>query len=411
MSITETEPFFKINVMAPEALSDPQAYLAELREYEPVFWDARYRSWVVTSYRHATAALRDERFSSDRIEPYIRKKLSGPDTDPLVLHAFEVLSGWLVFKEEPAHMRLRGLCSQAFTPPSIAQLRSRVESLCAELLADIPDVGEFDLVQKVATPVPSIIMAEMMGVPVEDRVNFEHWTAQVAPLVSTALDDPTRHEGITQGMGSLVTYFRGLIEHYRKAPEDNLISALISARDDDDILSEAELIATCTLFLFGGHETTANFIANSVLALLRHPDQLALLRDDKVDMKNALEELLRFDGPAKTVVRLAREDFDFGGRQIKQGQRVFVMLSVANRDPKAFEDPNDLRLDRGSVRHIGFGFGGHFCLGAPLARLEAGIAIPQIVKRFPELRLAPKALKWRVLLGVRGLRELYLIAG
>ena len=400
-----------IDLMGPDALADPAAYFATLRATQPVFWDRRYRSWVITSYRHTAEALRDERFSSDRIDPYIRKRLAGPDTDPLVRQAFEVLSGWMVFKEEPAHNRLRRLCNQAFTPKSIDALRTRATSLTEELLDAIPSPGEFDLIETVAAPLPSIIIAEMLGVPIEDRAEFEQWTAKVSPLVSTGLDDPTRYGSVAAGMDSLVHYFRTLVARYEAQPADNLISALIRAREENDALSDAELIATCTLMLFGGHETTANFIANSVLALLRHPDQLAAVRAGTVDMKAALDEFMRYDGPGKSVVRVAREDFEFHGQQIKAGQRVFLILSVANRDPEAFAEADRLRLDRGLVRHVGFGLGTHFCLGAPLAKLEAGVAIPAIVKRFPKLEVVPGPLKWLPFLGTRGLRELRLSTG
>ena len=400
-----------IDLMGPDALADPSAYFATLRATQPVFWDRRYRSWVITSYRHTAEALRDERFSSDRIDPYIRKRLAGPDTDPLVRQAFEVLSGWMVFKEEPAHNRLRRLCNQAFTPKSIDALRTRATSLTEELLDAIPSPGEFDLIETVAAPLPSIIIAEMLGVPIEDRAEFEQWTAKVSPLVSTGLDDPTRYGSVAAGMDSLVHYFRTLVARYEAQPADNLISALIRAREENDALSDAELIATCTLMLFGGHETTANFIANSVLALLRHPDQLAAVRAGTVDMKAALDEFMRYDGPGKSVVRVARDDFEFHGQHIKAGQRVFLILSVANRDPEAFAEADRLRLDRGLVRHVGFGLGTHFCLGAPLAKLEAGVAIPAIVKRFPKLELVPGPLKWLPFLGTRGLRELRLSTG
>ena len=411
MSDTIAATEYDIDLMSEAGLADPSAYFGELRATRPVFWDRRYRSWIVTSYQHVCEALRDERFSSDRIDPYIRKRLSGPETDPLVRQAFEVLSGWMVFKEEPAHNRLRRLCGQAFTPKSIEALRARATSLTEELLDAITVPSEFDLIASVAAPLPSIIIAEMLGVPIEDRAEFEQWTAKVSPLVSTGLDDPTRYGSVADGMDSLVKYFRQLVTRYEAEPADNLISALIRAREQDDALSDAELIATCTLMLFGGHETTANFIANGVLALLRHPDQLSLIREDKVDIKSVLDEFMRYDGPGKTVVRVAREDFEFHGQQIKAGQRVFLILSVANRDPKAFEDADKLRLDRGVVRHVGFGLGTHFCLGAPLAKLETGIAIPAIVKRFPKLVLAPGPLKWLPFLGTRGLRELRLLTG
>ncbi len=411
MAATIAASEYDIDLMSEAGLADPSAYFGELRATRPVFWDRRYRSWIVTSYELVSEALRDERFSSDRIDPYIRKRLSGPDTEPLVRQAFEVLSGWMVFKEEPAHNRLRRLCGQAFTPKSIEALRARAASLTEELLDAISVPSEFDLIASVAAPLPSIIIAEMLGVPIEDRAEFEQWTAKVSPLVSTGLDDPSRYGSVADGMDALVKYFRQLVTRYEAEPADNLISALIRAREQDDALSDAELIATCTLMLFGGHETTANFIANGVLALLRHPDQLALIREHKVDIKNVLDEFMRYDGPGKTVVRVAREDFEFHGQPIKTGQRVFLILSVANRDPKAFEDADQLRFDRGVVRHVGFGLGTHFCLGAPLAKLETGIAIPAIVKRFPKLVLAPGPLKWLPFLGTRGLRELRLLTG
>ena len=411
MSDTIAATAYDIDLMSEAGLADPSAYFGELRATRPVLWDRRYRSWIVTSYQHISEALRDERFSSDRIDPYIRKRLSGADTDPLVRQAFEVLSGWMVFKEEPAHTRLRRLCGQAFTPKSIEALRARATSLTEELLDAIAVPSEFDLLASVAAPLPSIIIAEMLGVPIADRAEFEQWTAKVSPLVSTGLDDPTRYGSVADGMDSLVKYFRQLVTRYEAEPADNLISALIRAREQDDALSDAELIATCTLMLFGGHETTANFVANGVLALLRHPDQMALIRADKVEMKAVLDEFMRYDGPGKTVVRVAREDFEFHGQQIKAGQRVFLILSVANRDPLAFADADKLRLDRGVVRHLGFGLGTHFCLGVPLAKLEAGIAIPAIVKRFAKLELAPAPLKWLPFLGTRGLRELRLLTG
>ena len=411
MSDTIAATAYDIDLMSEAGLADPSAYFGELRATRPVLWDRRYRSWIVTSYQHVSAALRDERFSSDRIDPYIRKRLSGADTDPLVRQAFEVLSGWMVFKEEPAHNRLRRLCGQAFTPKSIEALRARATSLTEELLDAIAVPSEFDLLASVAAPLPSIIIAEMLGVPIADRAEFEQWTAKVSPLVSTGLDDPTRYGSVADGMDALVKYFRQLVTRYEAEPADNLISALIRAREQDDALSDAELIATCTLMLFGGHETTANFIANGVLALLRHPDQMALIRQDKVEMKAVLDEFMRYDGPGKTVVRVAREDFEFHGQQIRAGQRVFLILSVANRDPLAFADADKLRLDRGVVRHLGFGLGTHFCLGVPLAKLEAGIAIPAIVKRFAKLELAPAPLKWLPFLGTRGLRELRLLTG
>ncbi len=395
-----------IDIMGEEAIRDPAGYFAPWRESEPVVWAPRCRSWLILNHAHISVALRDPRFSSDRISPFIRRKLSGEGVDPLVRQSFDVLAGWLVFKDGADHARLRGLLSKAFTAKAVASMRERVERLTAELIAAAPQDGVFDLVEQIAVPLPSIVIAEMLGVPTIDRDRFRHWSEMVAPVVSAGLDDPGRYESAAIGMDALVKYFLGLIERYEREPADNLISSLIRARDEDDSLSHAELIATCTLILFGGHETTANLIANSVLALLNHPREMAALRSGAVEPQKAVEEFLRFDGPGKAVVRVVSEDMEFAGKEMKAGQRVFLVLASANHDRQVFTDPDVLRLDREMGRHMAFGWGGHFCMGAPLARLEAAIALPAIVKAFPHLVLDSKPLAWQQVFLTRGLIEL-----
>lgn len=395
-----------IDIMSAEAIADPYSYFAPWRDTQPVVWAPRVRSWLVLSHAHVTAALRDPRFSSDRISPYIRRKLSGDDVDPLVRQAFEVLADWLVFKEGADHTRLRGLLAKAFTAKAVAAIRERVQTVTAELIAAAPRDAEFDLLEAIARPLPSIVIAEMLGVPPADRDRFQHWSELVATVVSAGLDDPGRYKRAGEGMQALVAYFRALIARYEKEPADNLISALIQARDDHEAVSEAELVATCTLILFGGHETTANLIGNSVLALLRHPEQLALLRAGDVDPQKAVEEFLRYDGPGRAVVRLVGEDMEFAGQQMKAGQRVFLVLAAANHDPQVYPDPDRLALGREQGRHIAFGIGRHICMGAPLARLEASIAIPEIVKAFPKLSLATPNPKHQQVFLTRGLQSL-----
>lgn len=400
-----------INIVGPEAISDPQSFFGRLRDSQPIFWDETYRSWLITSHRHISALVRDPRLSSDRINPFIHKKLSGPDVDPLMRQAFDILAGWMVFQDDPGHARLRVLVNKAFTAKSVSLLRDRCVTLCDELLDRVPLDREFDLMEAVIAPLPSVIIAERLGVPVTDRERFESWTRQVAPLVSGGLDDPRRYEGVAEGMDALVRYFRGLMLRYSAAPEDNLITDLLRARENDDSLSEAEIIATCTLVLFGGHETTANFIANSLVALLRHPQECTALREGKVDPSVAIEELLRFDGPGKAITRVVKEDFTYEGFNFDAGDRVFLILAAANRDPEVFEDPNTLRLNRdGSRRHIAFGYGAHFCMGAQLARLEASIAVPAIIRRLPQMRLADRPLEWIPVLLTRGQHALHVHA-
>jgi cytochrome P450 len=402
----------EIDLVGKDAIRDPHTYFSALRDQAPVCWDARHRSWVITGHREVTTALRDPRFSSERISPFIRAKLSGPDTDPLMRQAFDVLAGWMVFKDAPHHMRLRNLVNKAFTARSVEVLRTHIEEIADRLIDHVPAQGRFDLIEDVAAPLPSIIIAELLGVPVEDRTRFESWTRKVAPLVSGGLDDPTRYDGVAEGMDCLLNYFKGLVRHYEAQPADNLITQLIRARDQDDRLSEAEMLATCTLILFGGHETTANLIATAVRQLLLHPDQFALMRDRQVDDNLAIEECLRFDGPAKALTRVLLEDLEFEGQAMKAGQRVFLILASANRDPKAFDDPDTFRLDRNlAQRHIAFGYGPHFCMGAMLARLEGSILIPKIVRRLPDIRLADPEPDWMPVLLTRGMKSLFLERG
>lgn len=394
------------NMLSPDAIRDPYGYFGRLRDVQPVMWNPRYRSWVITSHRHVHAALRDERFSSERIAPYIETKLAAPETDPAVRRAFEVLADWLVFKDAPAHTRLRTLVSKAFTPPSVAVMQARIEQLSDELLADLPTSGEFDLLSRFALPLPSIAISEMLGVPAEDRATFRAWAEDISPIASAGLDDPDRYARAATAMAALSEYFADLIRRYEQEPGDNLISALIAARDADGTLSQAEVVATCTLLLFAGHETTANLIANAVLALSEHPAQEAALRNGQVPFRTAIEEFLRYDGPGKAAVRVLADDVELDGQTLRAGQRAFLILASANRDPAVFEDPDRLRLDRSHNSHVAFGFGPHFCLGAALARMEAAIAIPKILDRFPALTIDRSALRWHPVLLARGLEQL-----
>lgn len=401
----------QINIICDEAISSPAKYFGALREETPVIWDENSKSWLITSYQAITDALQNEAFSSDRIVPYIQKKLSGADVDPLTRQAFDVLAKWLVFQDNPEHARLRALVNKAFTARSVSRLRDRVESLCESLMENVPAKGEFDLMATVAAPLPSIIIAELLGVPVEDRERFEGWTALVAPLVSGGFQTPERYDRVAKGMDELLTYFRCLVEHYKKHPAENLITELITAREADDALSEIELLATCTLILFGGHETTANLIGNAILALLNAPDQFQALYEGRVTGNETIEECLRYTGPSKAVTRVMKTDLEFYGRNLKKGDRVFMIIAAGNRDPSVFDEAEQLKLDRTfPKRHLSFGSGVHFCMGAQLARLEASIAVPMIVKRFPNLARTDKPLHWMPVLLTYGQSALYLRA-
>ncbi|GAA5161678.1 biotin biosynthesis cytochrome P450 [Pseudonocardia eucalypti] len=399
-----------VNILGPEALRDPYGYFAPIRAEHPVLWDARYKTWLLTSHEMVTAALRDQRFSSDRIVPFIRAKLSGPDTDPLIYQAFDLLRNWMVFQDEPGHRRMRTLVVKAFTLRAVTRMEEEVRSISHDLLREIDPASEFDLIEKFAYPLPAMVIARMLGVPERDQDRFRAWSDDIGALVSGGLDDPGRYHRSAAAIAEMIEFFRDLMRHYAAHPAENLISDLIAAREADDSLSEAEAIATCTLLLFGGHETTANLIANSMLGLIRHPDQLAALRAGTVPIKGAVEEFLRYDGPGKAVVRVLAEDAEYGGQRMRKGQRVFLVLASANHDPSVFDRPDVLRLDRDTKAHMAFGGGGHFCLGAALARLEAAVALPILVDALPGIRLAGRELRWQPVFLTRGLRELWVTA-
>lgn len=398
-------------ILSPAAVADPYPFFARLRESDPVCWDERYRSWFITSYAENEFAVRDVRFSSDRITPVIEKERRRADPDRGLIETLEQLDGWMVFRDPPEHLRLRRLVAGAFTPRMVAGMREQVVAVTEELLdAAELDVaatdGTVDLLRAVAYPLPAIVIAGMLGVPPEDRDQFKEWSDDISALVFGGMEDPSRHERARTGMSQLVTYVRTLLERARREPRDDLATALVQAHDEDGALSEAEVVATCVNILFGGHETTTNLIANGVLALLRHPEQARLLRADPGLAPSAVEEVLRYDGPAKAVVRVAAEDLDLLGRRISAGDRVFLLPAAANRDPAVFERPDELDITRHPNPHLGFGAGMHYCLGASLARLEGAVAIPRILERFPQLRLTDQPLTWKPVLLTRGLDTL-----
>lgn len=402
-------------ILSSEAVADPYTFFAKLRANDPVSWSDRYRSWFLTRYDDNAAALKDPRFSSDRISPVIARERARERPDLDMIETFELLNGWLVFRDPPEHTRMRRLVHKAFTPRIISAMRQEVVRVTGELLdaaqTSIRADGTFDLLRAVAYPLPAIVIAGMIGVPPEDRDRFKTWSDDISALVFGGLEDDNRHERARNGMGELVAYITELVERVREQPRDDLASELVRARDVDEALSESEVVATCVNLLFGGHETTTNLIANGVLALLRHPEQAELLANTPPDRSDPLvrtmvEEMLRYDGPAKAVARVAAEDVDLRGVTIAAGDRVFLFPSAANRDPEAFQGPDDLDITRTENPHLGFGMGIHYCLGASLARLEASIAIPTILSRFPGLQLGTDQLSWNAVLLTRGLTEL-----
>ncbi len=364
--------------LLPLLQRDPYPFYEQLRRSGPVVWAPSLERWLVTGHPEVVEVLRDERFSADR------RKWRG--FEPVVEPGREGARSMLVV-DPPDHTRLRTLVQKAFTPRVVERLRPRIEALVKEALDEAEARGSMDLVADLAYPLPVTVIAELLGVPVEDRSAFRRWSdALVGALYPVALTD--RRSAVLAARDALHAYLERVVSERRAAPRDDLISRLVEAEEQGDRLSGPELLAMGVLLLVAGHETTVNLIGNGINALLAHPDQLARLRDEPELIEPAVEELLRYDSPVQLTGRVALEELELGGRRVEPGQMLMLLLGAANRDPRVFAEPERLDLGRDPNPHLAFGRGIHFCLGAPLARLEGQIAIRELVRRFPTLRLA-----------------------
>jgi cytochrome P450 len=386
----------------PEVIADPYPMYRELRERDPVHWSDRLRGWVLTRYPDVRAMLHDKRMSSDRITPFLAR-LSAPLRDGLADVA-DVLGAYMNFSDPPSHTRMRALVGKAFTSRSIGGLEPRITAMVDQLLDRPRD--EIDLIADLAAPLPLMVIGEMLGVPPADHDRLRRWSHNVAALIGGALATKDKLPRAMQSLREILEYFRPLIADRRARPHDDLLGLLVSASERGDALAEHELLATCILLLGAGHETTTNLIGNGMLALLRHPAQLAKLAGDPGLIETAVEELLRYDSPNQNQGRVASEDVELGGRVIRRGDIVHCMVNAANRDPEVFERPDELDITRADNRHVSFGHGIHFCIGAPLARLETRIAITGLLARYPRLRLARDTLVWSDSLTFRGVKAL-----
>jgi cytochrome P450 len=382
-------------LLDPLAISDPHRVYRELREHAPITWLPEHRAWFVATHAGVDAAFRDQRLSSDRLTP-LEARLP-PETQRLLGDTFDLLRGWMVFHDPPGHERLRGPVRRAFTPKSVDALRAPIAQIVDEHLDDIEEqlrAGDtVDLISAFAFPIPAIVIAELLGVPPSDRDEFKTWSDQLAAIVFGASNRADQAATAAAGSARFAEYFSTLIGRYRRAPADNLVSALIEAADvADPPLPATELVGACTLLLFGGHETTTNLIGNTVVSLLLDRAVFDDFRARPDRQPAALEELHRYDGSSKVMVRIAAVDHDRDGVEMSAGDTVFLGIASANRDPDVFTEPDTIRLDRANAhRHLGYGHGIHFCLGAPLARVETHIAIGRLLDRLPSMELAVDA--------------------
>jgi cytochrome P450 len=393
-----------LDLRDPALRADPYPLFRRLQREAPVHRSERLRGWVLTRYADVRVALNDPRLSADRITPFA-DHLSGAERAPVAEFA-RALGLWAVFRDPPDHTRLRAAMNRAFVPGAVARLGPAIEKLVGDLIDRVVARGSMDLIGDFAYPLPVAVIGHLLGVPAEDFWRLKSWSDDLAMVVGSAQSSPDKHVRAARGWHAMRAYFGALIAARRAAPSRDALGDMIRARDADAQLDEEELIANTVLLLFAGHETTTHLIANGMLALLRHPDQLARLRREPELIESAVEELLRYDGPVQALTRIAREAVVIGGQSIRAGERLVLVLNAANRDPEQFAEPDRLLLDREPNRHVAFGYGIHFCLGAPLARLEAKLALPRLIARLPELAVATPRPEWLDSLVLRGMHRL-----
>ena len=390
-----------VRLLEPDVLANPYPLYHKLRSEDPVHWDRFLHTWVVTRYSDVLNVLHS--FSADRTptpEQLTAMGLSG--LNPIA----KVMVKQMLFMDAPAHTRLRGLASVAFTPQRVGVLRGHIQEIADHLLDRAQTRGKMDIIADFAAPMPAIVTAEMLGVPTEDHVDLKKWSADFAEMLGNFQHNPDRIPRVLESTNNLTTYFRGAISKMREHPREGLIHSFMTAELNGDRLTEEEIIANCIVTMVGGQETTTNLIGNGLLTLMRNPEQLAQLRDNPSLIPSAVEELLRYESPSQHTGRIARQDVQVGSKQIRKGQAVMAIMAAANRDPERFSEPDRLILDRSDNKHLAFGWSSHFCFGAPLARMEGQIAFETILRRLPNLEIVPGSLTWRDNSGLRGLTAL-----
>ena len=386
----------------PGTLADPFPLYRRMQDEDPAHWSAQLRAWVLTRYDDVKAACLDLGLSSDRLSPFFA---ASPEAARMAaLQA--CLTRWMVFRDPPDHTRLRRLAAKVFNVRSIQALKPGIESTTHWLLERIGERERFDFFAEFAGPLPALVIMDMLGVPREELGVLKALSDEMALFIGSARDARGKYDRAEQATREMTEFFRALVVKRRAQPATDLLSALVHLEDDGERLSEEELVAMCVLLLFAGHETTAHHIANGLQALLRFPEELERLRKDPSMAPAAVEELLRYDGPIGAQVRIVQAERELHGRKLRSGDRVFLMMNAANRDPRAFPDPDRLDLRRHGVPHLTFGFGVHICLGFPLARLEGQVALPAVLARWRHIEIAGEPLQWIDSMVLRGVQSL-----
>jgi len=383
---------------------NPYPLYHAMRRQAPIYWSGAWGCWLLTRYEDITWTLQDYQTFTSLGRLTASMELPEPlweKVEPLVRH----YSQGLINVDPPDHTRMRKLVHMAFTPRAIRKMRTYIEGIVERLIDEQIERGEMDVIWDFSYPLPVTVIAEMMGIPVEDHPKFKRWSGEIVAFMATPKPTP---EILLKSQDSLLAmqqYFRDIYAKRRQEPADDLITALVRAELEGDKLTEEEMVSSCVTILIGGHETTTYLIANGMYALLQHPDQLRLLRDNPDLDASATEEFLRYEGPFQRNRRIATRDVMIGDMMIKKDQLIMQFLGAANHDPSQFDNPDALDLRRSPNKHLAFGYGPHFCLGAPLARLEAPVAIRALLKKLRNIRLAHGDLEWNSAL-FRGLKSL-----
>ncbi|MHC5854821.1 cytochrome P450 [Nostoc sp.] len=392
----------RYNLTAPEVFANPYPTYRRILQQEPVYWNDFLGGWYLMRYQDVAFAMQDKRISAKR--PPISKlsQLEQQNIFPLL----ESLSKWMLFCDPPEHTRLRTLFNKAFTPHIIGSMAPSIHSLVNQLIDSIYKRGNIDIIHDLAYPIPAIVIAQMLGANSEDYQHFKKWSSDLAKFFGLFRMDTEILTNAKKSLLEMKQYFHFILEERRCQPQNDLISSLIFAQEKENSLSDEEILSNCVFLTFAGHETTTNLIANGLLALLANPSQMQKLKNDPSLITTAVEEFLRYDSPVQRQARIALTDLEINGQQIRQGQRLFLAIGSANRDPEQFFNPDKLDITRSQNPHLAFGKGTHFCLGASLGRLEAQIAINTIVQRLPNLRLDTDQIEWYENPSLRGMKSM-----
>jgi cytochrome P450 len=397
------------NPFDPALRTNPYAVYANLRQDDPVHWNEMMQAWLLSRYDDVFTVLRDHvRFSSERTRAtniYVQQ-----------LEAYRQASGpigrtpTMLSLDPPAHTRMRNLVNKAFTPRVVERVRPHIQDIADALIDALPDLQRIDVMRDLAVPLPVIVIAETLGVSVSERERFKAWSSDVAGTLAGPFQPADVLDRARVSSNELADYFRDELNKRRRAPRDDLLTALLQAEEHGDLLSEDELLATCILLLVAGNETTTYLIGNGMLALLEFPDQRRRLQAEPSLIASAVDEMLRYDGPVQMTSRIVMEEMEFRGKKMEPGQVILTLLGAANRDPAQFEDPDSLDIGRQNNRHLGFGYGIHYCVGAPLAVVEAQVAVNTLLRRFPEPEPAFETPEWGSSFILRGLKSLPIVS-